>query len=265
MKSLVVYLKALVAVGSIAFAMSLTSCQKELPLEILDSLPQVVDTLPHNVSNLVKTYTETVTTSALNYSENFTLVYDASNRVTSLVSNSIPGNKFLYQYGSDNTYTMDIYVGNALSIHEKFFLTSFALVDSSIQSNDTGDTTTEKYTYNPAHQLVKLETFSYTVAGGAVLQSTTTYTYDASGNTSIETSGSTVTTYTYYPTLANTLNLGQFYFYQNLNLTKTTTITSGSTSQSLDHTYTFDNLGRQVTEKITDADGNIVIRSYTYY
>ncbi len=238
-----------------------SSCQKELTID----LPSSGSTPTATNSLKVKTYSEYVGSNSSQQvlSDSFNLTYDSKDRLTSAISIIHPG-KFTYTYNTNNTYTMDLYVGNTLSIHELFLLNSFSLVDSSIQVNETRDTTTEKYIYNSNKQLVTRKMFFY--SSGTPHITTYNYSYDANGNVINETSdqSSTVTTYEYYLDKLNDINRGELYFYRNKNLTKTTVITSGSSAITAQHTYTFDSINRQIEEKIVINNGSTAIKKYTY-
>ncbi|HEY5407329.1 MAG TPA: hypothetical protein VIJ92_09580 [Ginsengibacter sp.] len=237
---------------SVAFA----SCQKEYS-------PGDPGTTP-TTSNKVKTYTEDVTSGGTHTVTTYDLTYDNANRIVSLISETNPGDKFVFQYGN-GSYTGDIYASNALSIHEVFFLNSNSFVDSTFQYNDTNDSTTEKYIYNGAKQLVTLKEYDYSLlTGGGVLSNTTNYKYDSNGNqiSAIDDYSETLYDYT---ALANTLVIGAPYFGVNKNLVKTTTYSFSGTTTVLDHTYTFDASDRLSSEKATDNTGDIFIKTYTYY
>lgn len=246
-------MKGVVVLSALLLAiLSFSSCQKEIrtPTDTLNTLP--------------KTYTEDVTSSVLgNSTTTFNLTYDDNNRILSVIDSKTPGNKQLYQYNTD-TYTMDLYVNNQLSIHEIFYINAQSLVDSTLQYNDTNDSTTEKYIYNAAKQLIQLNEYDYKKATGGVLNNTHLYTYDNTGNPVKDSDTSSVTAYTYYPDLLNNLSIGQVYFFQTKNLIKTTTLTTGGTTATLDHTYTFDSKNRQISEKMVASNGDMVIRTYTY-
>lgn len=239
-----------------------SSCQKEITSDLVSSDSTSITTN----SSKVKTYSEYIGSASSQpvLFDSFNLTYDSKDRLTSLVSIINPG-KFIYAYNANNTYTMDMYVGNTLSIHALFFLNNFSLVDSSIQSNGTPDTTTEKYTYNSSKQLVTKKEFFY----NSNIADVTTYnfSYDNNGNVINETSDNptSVTTYEYYLDKLNDVSVGDVFFYRNKNLTKTTTYTSNGTTASAQHTYTFDSNNRQTSEKIVSDNGDIAIRKYTYY
>lgn len=252
----------------VVFALFITilsfSCQKEIASE---SSASGSSSGANSGSALFrpKTYTEDVTSSSLGNSvTTYNLTYDASGRLLSMVSASSPGDKFVYQYSSNNTYTMDIYNSNKVSIHSVFFINSFSLIDSIFKYNDTKDTSTSKYLYNSSKQLVKQKEYDYTTARGAVLYKTYNYEYDSNGNVIKESDNSSVKTYDYYSNLSNNLSIGLIYFLPNKNLPKTTTYTSGGQTETLNHTYTFDNNNRLSTEKIVASSGDVIIRTYTY-
>jgi YD repeat-containing protein len=244
----------LISLTTIAF---LSSCQKEITADIT--------TTPTTTSR-IKTYTEDVSISGAHNVVTFNLTYDANGRIATMISASNPGDKFLYQYNSNTSYTMDLYNSNVLSIHENFFINGFSLIDSTLQYNDTKDTMTEKYIYNAAKQLTQLRQYDYTTATGAVLWETYFYTYDANGNITKETDSYSVTSYDYYTNLVNNFSMGFVYMSTTKNLVKTTTYTSGGSTDVFDHTYTFDSQNRLTSEKITESGGtDSVTRTYTYY
>jgi len=248
MRSVITFLMAL---GVVLY---FSSCQKEFSPD--------GDTSP--ISPKVKTYTEDITSSYYGNSvTTYNLSYDANDRIVSLVSAVAPGDKFIYKYNT-NSYTLDIYNSSVLSIHVIFFINSLSMVDSTFQYNGT-DTTTEKYIYNSLKQLLKKKTYDYSTVTGAVLYDIDNYTYDTNGNAISDANNNGVTTYTFYSNLINTITIGQFYFYQNKNLIKTTTYTSGSGTITANHTYTFDSKNRLSTERIESDNGDIIIKTYTYY
>jgi hypothetical protein len=230
------------------------SCQKDISSENSGT----------PVSNKVKTYTEDVTSGGTHSVTTFNVAYDASDRVVSITSAASPGDRFVFQY-SNGSYTGDIFNANVLSIHEDYFLNSNSLLDSTFQYNDTNDSSTEKYLYNGAKQLVTLKEYDYSLVTGSELFNTTSYVYDGSGNAVTVTDNSSITTYTYYPDLVNNLVLGTPYVPVNKNLVKTTTVVSGGTTVVLNHTYTFDASNRLSTEKIVADSGEMFIKTYTYY
>ena len=235
----------------------LFSCQK--PFNDPDPPPQS----PGSQLFLPKTYTEDYTSSVSGHSViTFNLSYDASDRLISMISAASPGDKFIYQY-SGNTVTMDLYNSNLISIHEIFYLNSSSFIDSTLQYNDTKDTSTEKYLYNSNKQLLKLIEYDYTTATGAEIDNIHNYLYDANGNLIKENDNSGEITYE-YSTLLNTLSVGLDLLPRSKYLVKTTSFSIGGTTGILNHTYTFDSSNRLTTEKIVADTGEVAIKTYTY-
>lgn len=223
---------------------------------------------PSNNSDKVKTYTEEFNSPTEGNSVvTFNLGYDANNRVTSITSATSPADKFVISYTSGSKYSMDLYSSANGTIHEDFFLNSNSLVDSTLQFTDDEDTTTEKYFYNSANQLIKLNEYDY--YSGPELYNTTHYTYDNSGNLlqSSDTNGQ-VDTYDYYTDLVYVLpqifpGTGSP---KKMNLVKTHTVTSnGYPVGSSTTTYTFDSSNRISTIIETADDGTVVTKTFTYF
>ena len=229
------------------------SCQKNIS-----------DTISTPASARVKTYTEDIRSASIGNSViTYNLSYDASGRLTSLVSASSPGNKFVYQYNSNNTFTMDLYNSNALSVHEVFFLNNIPYVDSTFQYDDAGDSTTEKYIYNSSKQLIQQKEYAYSKVNGTNLLNTHTYVYDAKGNVIKDTDDFAAITYE-YGDVVNSVTLGLMYFTQNKNMPVKETYTSGGATVTVNYTYTFDSSKRLSTEKAVASNGDIIIKTYTY-
>ena len=253
-------------IAALVFITIISSCQKEVTGD-LDTPVTTTPTTPSS-SAIVKTYT--IDVAGPNGSHNitiFNLTHDANNRLTGLISATTVGDKIIYTYNSDNTYTMDIFESNVLSIHELFYLNNIPSIDSTVQyDTPNNDTTTEKYLYNANKQLTILKTYNYSKNTGITLVTTSNYTYDNSGNIIKEVQGSQTTTYQYYPDLFNSLSLGMIYFQQSKNLVKTTTENNGTfNSKIINHTYTFDSNNRITSEKRVFTGGSdTVIQKYTY-
>lgn len=212
-----------------------------------------------------KTYTEDITSSIIgNSSITYTLTYDGNGRLTSLTAaGNPPPLKFIYQYGT-NSFTMDLYDYGALSIHEEGKLNADSYLDSTFQYNDTNDTSTEKYIYNGNKQLVKVNEYSYTTAGGAILDNTTNYTYDSDGNIITESDLNQTITYDYYTDLTIPFSFDRLFVPLPKNLPKTVTVNSGGSIESAVHTYTFNSQHRLLTDKIVASNGDIYLKTYTY-
>lgn len=214
----------------------------------------------------VKSYSENFTSSSENLSSVFNINYDANDRIISVVSMSRPGDKFLFNYDSEDHYTMDLYNGGSINIHEEFFLKN-SRIDSTFQYDDSMDSTSEKYIYNSINQLIKIE--EYDVDNGPELSNTTTYTYDADGNVAkASDSNGKIETFDYYPGLLNVMPLTSPYmlFSGKANLVKTDAITSnGSPVATIISTYTFDSYNRISMITQTATDGSSVVKAFTYF
>lgn len=241
-----------------AVMVALFSCQKE-----------PTDTPLPAASLKVKTYTEDIRSGILGNSvTTYNLSYDGNDRLTGMVDASNPGNKFLYAYPSSSKFTFGLFVDNIFELHVDYFLNSHLLIDSSFQYNNTDDTSTEKYIYNPANQLTKRYEYDY-YSTGADLRNTITYTYDGAGNLAkSEDTYDNVYTYEYY---ADKLYLMPGLIpisvpQQKANLIKKLTLTeSGIEQGSVTYTYTFDSKDRISTIRHDASDGDVAIKTFTYF
>ena len=255
---LITFLTALVL-----FSCLFTSCQKEITDTIIGN-DSTVNTNPA----LVKSYSEeTVFTDypEFNTKDSVRLTYDGNDRLISLVSVDTSGFKLVYQYSS-NSFTLDQTSNDDSPVHEIFYLNSNQFVDSTLQYNE-GDTTTEKYIYNSSKQLIHLYEYDYTKATGGQLSATTSYDYDNAGNVITETTGSSITTYTYTGNHPNTLNIGLNYYQQPKLLPDSYTYTSDDVSITGTHTYTYDSQNRLIMDKETftgDSGDGYSLKIYSY-
>lgn len=220
---------------------------------------------PSEESLQPKTYTEDLTSGTEHEARTFNLSYDTQGRLISMVDASSSGDKFIYSYKAQNLFQLTIYIANEVTLHEDFYLKNASLIDSTFQINDTQDTTTEKYIYNTANQLIEERNYFYSEATGAVLNNKITFQYAADGTVTKQTDDDTVTTFEYYDDLPYTpVNLSPYTF-QSPKLIKTATLVSDGEKMVQQHTYTFDDQKRITTETVTIADEDItVVRSYTY-
>jgi YD repeat-containing protein len=242
----------------VAVIIVFASCQKE----------PANSPLP-DASLKVKTYTVDVRSAVLGNSvTTYNLSYDGNNRLVSMIEATNPGNKFVYAYPSSAKYTMDLFIDNALEIHADYLLNGQSLIDSSVQYNSSADTITEKYVYNSAKQLTKLYEYDYW-DNTSYLWNTTTYTYDGAGNLiKSQDTDDYVYTYEYYtdkvylsPQLIP-VTVAQ----QKANLLKKVTLAeSGTVTGSATSTYTFDNKDRISTARTDYSDGDVVIKTFTYF
>ena len=241
-------------------AVALSSCQKEAS-----------NTPPLPVQSLkVKTYTEDVRSAFFGNSvTTYNLSYGGSDRLTGMVDAANPGNKFVFAYPSSAKYTIDLFVDNAFELHIDYLLNGQSLIDSSFQYNNTGDTMTEKYSYNAASQVSMLRQYDYSSVYEPSLEVTTHYTYDGAGNlVKSEDSDEYIYTFEYYtdkvyltPQIIPVLVPGE-----KTNLVKKMTLTENGILQgSVDYTYTFDSKDRISTIRQDVSDGDVVIKTYTYF
>lgn len=216
-------------------------------------------------ASLPKSFTEDVTSSGLGHVvETVNLAYDGNGRLLSMTSPSLPGNKILYQYNTNQTFIIDVYSANQISIHSLYWINPNGFADSCFQYNDTQDSSTTKYIYNGAKQLIQQKEYSFSTVSGSVLNNTDTYTYDNNGNVIQDQGDFETTTFDYYPDLLNPWSLGGTYFPQTKNLQKTQTINSGGTPQTITHNYTFDSSNRLKVDSSVASDGGIDVKTYTY-
>jgi hypothetical protein len=243
----------------IIICLVLASCQKELA-----STDPSTPGNPTPATSKVKTYTEDVSVSGSHTVNTYNLSYDASDRLTAVVSASSPGDKFVFQY-SNGSFTMDLYNSNVVAIHEVFFVNSNSLVDSTFQYNDTNDSSTEKYEYNTSKQLTKVTEYDYSLVTGSIVDNVTNYLYDSNGNAIKVTDNFSVTTYDYYTNLVNNIQIFPYEVYSK-GLIKTGIYDDGSGDiLTAAHTYTFDSANRLITDKTELDTGDVVIKSYTYF
>lgn len=194
------------------------------------------------------------------YDETYNISYDAQSRITLMQSTSNAGNKFVYSYKA-SSYSITLYISNMLSNYGEYFLAANKTIDSSLQYNDSKDTTTEKYSYNAKGQIEKVLQYEYSTAKGSVLYDIFLYTYDAKGNITKEERSMSTTTYTYYDDLKTPFNFLVPYHTTNPNLPKTET----NNGIAMTYKYTFDSKGRLVQTEGTSNVGEMVeITKYTY-
>ena len=237
---------------------TLPSCQKETNSN---------NPLPAQ-SLKIKTYKEDVRSILWgNFATTYNLSYDGNDRLVTMVDAGNSGNKFVWAYPSSSKYTLDLFNNNIFELHVDYFLNSHSSVDSSFQYNNTSDTSTEKYIYNPAHQAIKLYEYDY-YGNGPELWNTTTYTYDGAGNlVKSEDTDDFVYTYEYYTDKvyvmpqAIPVTVPQ----EKANLVKKVTFTDGFDVETVSYTYTFDNKDRISIVRQDISTGDVVIQTYTYF
>ena len=164
---------------------------------------------------------------------------------------------------------MELISDNAFDLHVDYFLNSQSLIDSTFQYNNTNDTSTEKYVYNPARQLTRLYEYDYTTVAGSSLWNRTDYTYDGSGNLIKEEDiDNWVTTYEYYTDKRYVMPQVLPFQASNdkISLVKKAVLTiPGVTPIIVNFTYTFDSKDRISTAKEEGSNGYTIIKTYTYF
>ncbi len=241
-------------------AVALSSCQKEA-----GNTPQ----LPTE-SIKVRTYTEDIRSAYYGNSvTTYNLSYDASDRLTGMADNANPGNKFVFAYPTASKYTFDLFMDNAFELHVDYLLDGQSRVDSSFQFVNTGDTMTEKYSYDAAGRVSMLRQYDYSTISGISLEITSHYTYDGAGNlVKAEDSEGYVDTFEYYadkvyltPQIIPALVPGE-----KASLVKKMTLAEdGTLLGTIDYTYTFDSKDRISTTRQETSDGDVVVKMYTYF
>lgn len=216
--------------------------------------------------NKLKTYIESDTSGGQIASDTFAVSYDNDNRLTGLVS---PNLKQLYTYAS-NSYTLDLYVNGVLNVHENFYVNGSSLVDSTMQYNNTNDTTTEGYVYKGT-TLTALLTYNY-INNIASVDSRDDYTYDNNGNLlkDAQSDGygniSLVYAYTYTTDPIGARIKPTYYPLQAKYLPATLTLTDGfgNPQGTVTYTYVFDSSKRLIQETDRGDNGDVSVKTYIY-
>lgn len=199
--------------------------------------------------------------------DTFYVTYDNNNRITALTGTQL---KEVYTYQSSKTFTFDLYAYNQLNVHEIFYLNSASVVDSTLQYDNTNDTTTEGYVYNGSLLAAKL-TYDYSTYG-TYIDFRDDYSYDNNGNLLKDTQSDgygdvsqvSAFTYTTHP-LSVTIN-PTYQPVQAKFLPATQTLTDGSGNHlgTVTYTYTFDSSGRLTQETDAADNGDVSVKSYVY-
>ncbi len=225
---------------------------------------------PVSQDDLVKIYTEDVFDGSgqpYNTKDSFSLSYDSDNRIVSIISFLNSGNKILYSYPQNNLFNADVYESNELTLHSICYLNSFQLLDSIYSTNNTNDTNTTKFIYNPAKQLIRTIDYSYTTAGGYEMDDITNFEYNPDGSLLKQTDNSMVTTYEYYPDLkSNLTNFFQPYYPISDKLAKRVVVDlGGGFTIGVNSKYTFDDKNRLIQEEGQDDSGSYKYTKRYYY
>lgn len=228
-------------------ALALASCKKD---DSVQSPPP---------GDRIKTYTESINSSILGVtSVTYNLTYDQDGRLSSMTNTENAGDRFAFSY-VENGFDMDIYSNNSLVIHQDAFVNGNRM-DSTFQYNDEGDTTTEKYVYNPSNLLVKLSRYVYS-DGISELDEIVNYSYDANSNLISEIGNFTHIEYEYNGSLPGIINLFPIFYSSSQKLPSRVIDQAGYTA---DHTYTVDSKNRVVTDVAVLTTGDTLTKTYTY-
>ena len=257
-------MKILSLISSSLLALSIfSSCSKEKSIDTTGGSDSLNPGGPVVQSDLVRTYTEDITSSVLGNSKTtYNLSYDANNRITALTPIT-PGLKITYSYPNSTMVDLNYYDSGILDIQVRFWLNGHGLADSSFSVLAGGDTSTEKYIYNASFQLTEDITYDYSVLTGSEVFDIDHYTYDSKGNpiSQVDNDGTITYTYTSKP---NPVSLGEFFFFQSPNLPATATEDDGSDTATATFIYAYDSSGRLSTTTKTTSDGTVVVQTYTY-
>ena len=223
-----------------------------------------------SVTNKVKTYKEDVSSVITGQtSETYNFNYDASNRITGIISTTTTTHKFLFTYLSNNTFITDIYADDSEVLHITTFRNSKSLIDSTVQYTigDEENVSKAKYIYNSASQIINLYEYDLHTNSATTLYNATTYTYNTAGDLIKLVDNEYEVNYEYY---TDNLYVLPVVFDQGLttapqHLIKKQTVTTRGNIVTINHTYTFDSAGRISENSIVSSDGTIAKKTYTYF
>lgn len=215
----------------------------------------------------IKTYIETYPHNG--GTDTFNLYYDDQNR---LIRMAASWEEYDYVYGGGGSFTMDLLVSGRNHNHEVAFIKDGVHVDSTVQIDNTHDTTTEKYEYK-GDLLTRKTVYFYSFRGNQ-LRSIEDYTYDNNGNLVLDVqsvgsppfvSSMVIYTYTGYPAKSS---LSAPYFpvqSKFLPAQMTNADQYGNVLQTVSYSYLFDASGRVTQETDTYSDGGVGVKRYTFY
>ncbi len=237
-----------------------------IALSLFSSCKKNSGTNSSGTPDKLKMYIEDATTAGSHQVDSFAVTYDGDNRITSLAS---PALTFNYAYSS-KSFTLDLYNYSQLSIHEIAYINSSSYVDSTLQIDNTNDTTTEGYTYSGG-LLTRLMTYNYSYAGSTIY-SEDDYTYDNNGNgikdVNSDGYGNINTIYTFtYTTYALKVRIDPTYLpapSKYLPATQQLTDGFGNSLGTITYSYVFDSSGRLSKETDSADNGDVVVKTYIY-
>jgi hypothetical protein len=220
-----------------------------------------------NATHKLKTYTEDITAVGIGHVvETFNINYDEQDRITSVVSSTKPGHRSEYQYIKDGKFIFEKIEDNKVTLNSTYYINSnLSLVDSFYQYNNRNDTVSMKFLYDSENRIVMQKEYihSYHIPT-PVWVNTIKYQYDLKGTLTKKTDGFSETTYRYDAEHENSVQIEPFYFPVQEKLPTHTYTTRWGVLITIEHSYSFDEHKRLISEKAVSSDGRITVKSYTY-
>lgn len=225
------------------------------------------DSTGSNAPQKLKTYTEDITAVGIGHVvETFNINYDEQDRITSLVSSTKPGHRLEYQYIKNNHFIFEKIEDNKVILHSSYFINdNLSLVDSFYQYNNRNDTISMKFLYDGENRIVMKKEYIHSYLMPApVWVNTIKYQYDLNGTLTKLTDSYSETTYRYDAEHKNTVQIEPFYFPVQQKLPTHTYTTRWGILITIEHSYSFDDHKRLISEKAVSSDGRVTVKSYTY-
>jgi YD repeat-containing protein len=127
------------------------------------------------------------------------------------------------------------------------------------------DTISLKYFYDGDKRLIKQKEYMHSyLIGKPVPMNLVYYQYDLNGVLTKKTESNSETSYRYDAEYKNTVQTEPFYFPVQQHLPTHTYVTRFGTTITIEHTYTYDDQKRLISEKAATSDGKITVKTYTY-
>lgn len=214
----------------------------------------------------LKSYTEDLTAVGTGHTiETFNVSYDGQNRITSIVSTTKPGHRLEYNYINNDKFTFEQIEDNKVTLHRDYFINGeIGRVDSLYQYNIRKDTIAFKYLYNSDNKIVRQKEYLITYYLPPVWSNTIDYIYDSRGTLTKKQESFSEISYQYDKEYKNTTLIEPAYIPTQELLPSHTYNTRFGVTTSTEHTYTYDDKGRLISERAASNDGRITIRTYTY-
>lgn len=214
----------------------------------------------------LKTFTEENTGVGRGHTvETFNVNYDAQDRITSIESTTKPGHRFVYEYLNNDKFTYEKIEDNKVTLHCDYFINGeIGKVDSLYQFNIRKDTISFKYIYNSDNKILRIKEYLVSYLLPPVWSNTIDYVYDLKGTLTKKTESFAETTYRYDAEFKNTTLMEPGYMPVQELLPSHTYSTRFGATITTEHTYTYDDQGRLISERAASSDGSIIIKRYTY-